>query len=175
MHFTHVTTSFAQGIGVSSHPLKDFHNFAGIPYPDGSPGFSCIVSRVGDWTGASIDNGPTKLWKRGIPGSGFGHTIILFKRVVLITTGSGMGPCLSLLTSKARGETRIMWQTRAPKKTYGEGVLELINGIDPKAVVIDTDTHGRHDMFPIAWDIATELNAEAVVSTFFLYAQSRFG
>jgi hypothetical protein len=162
LHFTHTTTGFGQGIGVSLHPLKDWHNFAGIPNIDGSPGFSLIISKAGDWTGAAIKNQPRTLWKRGIPGSGFGHAILLFKRVVLITTGSGMGPCLSLLVSDKRPPTRILWQTKSPRATYGDRVLDMIASIDKNAVVIDSDKHGRQDMLPVAWDMVKESNAEAV-------------
>ena len=162
LHFSHTTTGFAQGIGVSHHPLRDWHNFAGIPNVDGKPGFSVIVSRVGDFTGGAIERPPWQLWKRGIPASGFGHAILLFKRVLLITTGSGMGPCLSLLASDKRPPTRIFWQTRSPFKTYGPAVLDLISRIDEKAVVVDSDRHGRKDMFPAAWDMAVDFQAEAV-------------
>jgi hypothetical protein len=162
LHFTHTTTGFAQGVGVSHHPLRDWHNFAGIPNVNGKPGFSLIISKAGDWTGGAIKNQPRVLWKRGIPASGFGHAILLFRRVLLVTTGSGMGPCLSLLASDKRPPTRILWQTRSPRKTYGDGVLDLIAAIDRNAVVIDSDRHGRHDMFPVAWDMMKDFEAEAV-------------
>lgn len=162
LHFNYATTGFAQGVSVSKHPLRDWHSFAGIPNIDGSPGFSLIVSKAGDWTGAVIEEQPQALWKRGIPTSGFGRNCLLFKRILLVTTGSGMGPCLSLLSATNRPPIRILWQTRSPLKTYGERVLSMIAMVDKNAVVIDSDQHGRQDMFHIAWDMFKDFNAETV-------------
>jgi hypothetical protein len=162
LHFDYATTGFAQGVSVSRHPLRDWHSFAGIPNINGMPGFSLIVSKAGDWTGAVIKEQPQALWTRGIPTSGFGRNCLLFKRILLVTTGSGMGPCLSLLSAANRPPIRIIWQTRSPLKTYGEGVLSMIAMVDKNAVVIDSDKHGRQDMFPIAWDMFKDFNAEAV-------------
>ncbi|RDW56563.1 hypothetical protein BP6252_14091 [Coleophoma cylindrospora] len=161
LHFNFATAGFAQGISVSKHPLKDWHRFAGIPNIDSSPGFSLIVSKAGDWTSAAINEQPRALWKRGTLTSGFGRNCLLFNRILLITTGSGMGPCLSLLAAPNRPPIRI-WQTRSPQKTYGQEVLKMISMVDNNAVVIDSDKHGRQDMFPIAWDMVKDFNAEAV-------------
>lgn len=107
-------------------------------------------------------NQPAALWKRDIPGSGFGHAVLPFNRVLLVTTGSGLGPCLSLLVSKTRPPIRTLWSTRAPRKTHGDGVLDLVSSVDRNAVIIDTDKHGRQDMMPPAWDMAKDFKAEAV-------------
>jgi hypothetical protein len=162
LHFDFATSGFAQGVSVSRNPLRDWHSFAGIPNIDGTPGFSLIVSKAGDWTGAVIKEQPQVLWTRGIPTSGFGRNCLLFKRILLVTTGSGMGPCLSLLSAANRPPIRILWQTRSPLKTYGEEVLSMIAMVDKNAVVIDSDKHGRQDMFPLAWDMFKDFNAEAV-------------
>jgi hypothetical protein len=38
----------------------------------------------------------------------------------------------------------------------------MIALVDKNAVVIDSDKDGRRDMFPIAWDMAKDFDAEAV-------------
>jgi hypothetical protein len=162
LHFDFATTGFAQGISVSQNPLRDWHSFAGIPNIDGSRGFSLIVSKAGDWTSRVIKDQPKVLWKRGIPVSGFGRNCLLFKRILLITTGSGMGPCLSLLAAADRPPIRILWQTRSPLKTYGKRVLDMIAMVDKAAVIIDSSKDGRQDMFPFAWDMFKDFDAEAV-------------
>ena len=162
LHFNFATTGFAQGISVSQNPLRDWHSFAGIPNTDGSHGFSLIVSKAGDWTSRVIKDQPRTLWKRGIPVSGFGRNCLLFKRILLITTGSGMGPCLSLLAAKNRPPIRILWQTRSPLKTYGQRVLDMIAMVDKGAVIMDSSKDGRKDMFPFAWDMFKDFDAEAV-------------
>ena len=104
LHFAHTTIDFGHGLSLSRFPLRDWHSFATFPdSPSTScrgttkadPTFSCLISKAGDWTGHTIINPPTHLWIRGIPVYGFGYVIKLFRRVVLVTTGSGIGPCLS--------------------------------------------------------------------------------
>ena len=83
LHFNYTKTKMSQGISISRHPLRDWHSFAAIPDRDG---FSLVVSKAGDWTSSVITDCPTKLWKRAVPTYGFGRTIPLFKRVLLLAT-----------------------------------------------------------------------------------------
>lgn len=161
LHFSYTTTKFSQGVGVSTHPLRDWHSFAGIPDPSGK-GFSLVISKAGDWTSARIRNPPTQLWKRAVPAYGFGHAALLFRKVLIVVTGSGIGPCLSLLASDARPPSRVLWQTRNPRKTYGDKILNAVAELDPDAVIIDTDEYGRQDMMGISWSLLKEFEAEAV-------------
>lgn len=161
LHFKYTTTTFSQGIGVSTHPLRDWHSFAGIPDPSGK-GFSLVISKASDWTSSCIRNPPTQLWKRAAPAYGFGRAVLLFRRVLIVVTGSGIGACLSLLASDARPPTRVLWQTRNPRKTYGDKILDAVGELDPDAVVIDTDEYGRQDMMDVAWSLVQESEAEAV-------------
>lgn len=161
LHFTYTTTKFSQGIGVSTHPLRDWHSFAGIPDPSGK-GFSLVISKAGDWTSACIRNPPTRLWKRAVPAYGFGRAISLFSKALIVVTGSGIGPCLSLLASDARPPIRVLWQTRNPRKTYGDKMLNAVAELDPDAVIIDSDEYGRQDMMDISWSLVKEFEAEAV-------------
>ena len=161
VHFKYTTTKFAQGVGISTHPLRDWHSFAGIPDSSGD-GFSLVISKAGDWTSACIRNRPTHLWKRAVPAYGFGRVVSLFTKALVVVTGSGIGPCLSLLASDARPPLRVLWQTRNPRKTYGDKILDTVAQLDPDAVVIDTDEHGRQDMMAISWSLAQEFGAEAV-------------
>ncbi len=161
LHFNYTTTRFSQGIGVSTHPLRDWHSFAGIPDPSGK-GFSLVISKAGDWTAACIRKPPTKLWKRAVPAYGFGRAISLFHKALIVVTESGIGPCLSLLASDARPPLRVLWQTRNPRKTYGDKILDGVAELDPDTVIIDSDEYGRQDMMDVAWSIVKEFEAEAV-------------
>ncbi|KAA8652595.1 hypothetical protein EYZ11_003720 [Aspergillus tanneri] len=161
LHFSHTTTTFGKGIQLAKHPLQDWHGFATFPNPDGQ-GFSCLVSKAGDWTSACIKDQPTYLWKRGVLVFGFAYAMRLFKRIVVVTTGSGIGPCLSFLGDDNRPELRVVWQTRAPLKTYGPDVLNLVSRMDANPVVIDTDQSGRVDMIPLIRRLVQEFEAEAV-------------
>jgi hypothetical protein len=163
LHFSYTHPSFSQGISISRHPLRDWHAFAAIPYTS-SRGFSLVVSAAGDWTTSLIrnPNPPTHLWKRNIPACSFLQTMLLFKRCLLVTTGSGIGPCLSLISAPNRPPLRILWSTRSPMKTYGKSVLDDVQRLDPNAMIIDTSVHRRQDMLPIAWNLANRHQAEAV-------------
>ncbi|KAK7911697.1 hypothetical protein PG985_014178 [Apiospora marii] len=145
LHFTHTSVAFGQGLSVSQHPLRDWHSFAAFPNRHDSPAtrFSLLVSRAGDWTAAAIAQPPRRLWTRGVPLHGFGYVLRLFPRVVLVTTGSGIGPCLSFLADEQRRPAmRVLWQTRDPAATYGARVLGLVRRMDPEPVVIDTSDGG---------------------------------
>lgn len=61
-------------------------------------------------------------WKRGTLMYGFIHVMRVFRRVVIIATGSGIGPCLSWLSEKNRPPLRVLWQTRNPGRTYGSEI-----------------------------------------------------
>lgn len=93
---------------------------------------------------------------------GFIHVMRVFRRVVVVATGSGMGPCLSFLSEKHRPQLRVLWQTRNPHRTYGPGVLSLVHQLDPTPLLIDTNTSGRVDMVPIIQELVREIDAEAV-------------
>ncbi|RDW63016.1 integral membrane protein TmpA [Aspergillus mulundensis] len=163
LHFNHTTTTFGKGIQLSKHPLQDWHGFATFPDVDrDGKSFSSLISKAGDWTAATIKNQPTHLWKRGVLIYGFAYAMRVYKRVVVVTTGSGIGPCLSFLGDENRPSLRVIWQTRAPKRTYGKEVLNLVGRMDPNPVIIDTNSSGRLDMVPLIRQIAREHDAEAI-------------
>ncbi|KAL4735346.1 hypothetical protein BDV11DRAFT_196231 [Aspergillus similis] len=163
LHFSHTTTTFGKGIQLSKHPLQDWHGFATFPDVDrDGKSFSSLVSKAGDWTAATIKDQPTHLWKRGVLIYGFAYAMRVYKRVVVVTTGSGIGPCLSFLGDENRPSLRVIWQTRAPKRTYGKEVLNLVGRMDPNPVIIDTNSSGRLNMVPVIRQIAREHDAEAI-------------
>ncbi|KAH8424794.1 uncharacterized protein LDX57_002537 [Aspergillus melleus] len=161
LHLDHASTAFGKVIALSRHPGQDWHSFATFPDPDGRS-FSCLVSKAGDWTTRCIDQQPTRLWKRGVLMYGFIHVMRLFRRVVVVTTGSGIGPCLSFLSEPSRPSLRIIWQTRNPTRTYGRDVVNLVRQLDPNPLVIDTNSSGRVDMVPVVQELVREFEAEAV-------------
>lgn len=83
-------------IRITHSPLKEWHAFATIPEPERAE-FSLIVSRAGDWTANIIQNPPTKLWVRGLPTNGVLRVAPMFRRMVLVATGSGIGPCANTI------------------------------------------------------------------------------
>ncbi|KAK4194357.1 hypothetical protein QBC40DRAFT_188357 [Triangularia verruculosa] len=149
------------GIRITDRPLVEWHAFAAIPEPDGKPGLSILVSRAGDWTGRIIDKPPTHLWTRGEPASGVLAIAPLFKKIVLVATGSGIGPCLPVIM-ECKVPCRILWSTKNPLKTYGQGVIDTVKKCDDTAVIWDTDNMGRPDLVQLAWELYQESGAECV-------------
>lgn len=89
---------------------------------------------------------------------------LMFRNVVLVTTGSGIGPCLNLLSMEAstRPAVRVLWSTPKPLATFGEEIVENVREADPNAVIWDTKVLGRPDMVALTWQLLMESKAEAV-------------
>ncbi|KAJ3892511.1 hypothetical protein GG344DRAFT_64499 [Lentinula edodes] len=164
LHFKYRNMKPFYGLKVSSKPLLEWHAFATIPDDDanGKPdGFSIVVSNAGDWTNDIIQNPPKKLWVRGYPLHGLLYTSKLFRKIVVVATGSGIGPPLSLFYADFTPR-RIFWSTPAPETTYGSKVIDMVKKADPDAWIWDTRKQGRPDMVAVTYKLVAESGAEAV-------------
>lgn len=164
LHFKYRPMNPFYGIKISEKPLLEWHAFATIPDADENGkinGFSVVVSNAGDWTNKLIHDPPKKLWIRGYPLHGLLYTSKLFKRIVVVATGSGIGPCLSLLYADCTPR-RVLWSTQHPEVTYGPGVLNTVLKADPDAIIWNTRTLGRPDMVALTYQLVLESKAEAV-------------
>lgn len=141
-----------------------------------------VVSAAGDWTRGLIAAaqqasrqqellaGEKKkigvgmsFYVKSHPRAGVLSLSCLYKRVVIITTGSGIGPSLSSLLDRPVGQSvRLVWSTRSPLATYGAGIMHLVDRADPDAIILDTDEMGRPDLLEVAWRLYKEMDAEAV-------------
>lgn len=170
LHLSGADSRLGKTISLATHPLQDWHSFATFPdeprcididdeeaaiaKTSAAKGYcSVLVSRAGDWTGARINEPPTELWTRGEQPYGFTRVMRLFRRVVIVATGSGIGPCLAFLAEGGeacrRPAIRLVWQTRSPQQTYGSRVLDLVHRLDPDAMILDTSKQGRRvDLLP---------------------------
>ncbi|KAF9697754.1 hypothetical protein EKO04_004054 [Ascochyta lentis] len=170
---------------LSSSPLREWHPFATFPNLDANgskQGNSMVVSSAGDWTKGLVTTtqrrcqqqqsvqGSEKegsvqmsFYVKSHPRAGVLSLSCLYKRVVIITTGSGIGPSLSSLLDRPAGqEARLVWSTRSPLATYGAGIMSLVERADPEAIVLDTDEMGRPDLLAVAWRVYKKMDAEAV-------------
>jgi NAD(P)H-flavin reductase len=126
-------TGTGTAIRITDSPLKEWHAFATIREP-GRSGFSLIVSRAGDWTSKVIDNPPTKLWVRGIPTHGFLRVVPLFRRMILVATGSGIGPCANAIFED-RIPVRLLWASPNARETFGDEFVDQLLRYAPDAVL----------------------------------------
>jgi hypothetical protein len=175
-------------LSISSSPLREWHPFATFPSMHPSePGGSMVISSAGDWTnrviqhatirsevqtnitkGLRIDGKSTEgfklnFWVKSHPKAGVLSLSCLFPRVLILTTGSGIGPSLSSLLDRPAGQVaRLIWSTRSPLETYGQHMLDLVQQADPDALVMDTNAMGRPDLLDVAWRMYKEVQAEAV-------------
>jgi hypothetical protein len=164
----HLQQDFKPPVGttrsISRRPLYGWHPFANVPVPKGSGerGYRMTVSRAGDWTGELIDSPPPYVWVRGIPTVGVINVKKLFTKVVIVTTGSGIGPALGHLLA-AETPSQLVWATRDPTETYGTALVDEILTAQPEAIIWNTDELGRPDMLRLAYRAYINSGAEAVI------------
>lgn len=163
--FSYTTPVNGSFVRLSNRPLLEWHSFATIPNPGqlaDSKGFSLIVSNAGDWTKQVIQKPQTKIWVRGLPTCGVMRIATLFNRVLIIATGSGIGPVLGHINHPSC-PTQLLWSTPNPEKTFGRGIVKTIKKSIPDAVVHDTKIKGRPDLVRMGYNMATNFGAEAVI------------
>jgi hypothetical protein len=147
---------------ISRSPFVGWHHFANVPAAPGATGYRMLVSRAGDWTSELIDEPPTHVWVRGIPTVGVANVRKLFTKVVIVATGSGIGPVLGHLLDTSV-PSRLVWVTKNPRLTYGDAFVDEIQAAHPDALIWDTGTFGKPDVWQLAYDAYVESGAEAVV------------
>jgi hypothetical protein len=156
-----VTPAFASAVGISRSPLREWHAFATVTTP-GQSGFRVLISRAGDWTGRFIDDPPSHVWVRGTPVSApMAKVALLYKHVVYVVTGSGIGPCLGQILA-ARVPATLVWSTRDPRATYGDALVDEVQAAQPEALIWDTSQHGKPDLVRLTLDACRDSGAEAV-------------
>lgn len=95
------------------------------------------------------------------------HVSKLFRKIILIATGSGIGPCLAVLKA-GQVDCRVLWSTRSPRATFGDKLVDDVLGADREAVIYDTGRSGgssstRPDVVKMGYSLYRECRAEAVV------------
>jgi ferredoxin-NADP reductase len=99
---------------------------------------------------------------RGIPTCGVARVATLFNRVVLIATGSGIGPLLGHIQNPTFAY-RLIWSTPDPDTTFGAPLLATIRHHDPDAIIHDTKMSGRPDLVKMGYNLTKHFSAEAVI------------
>ncbi|OCL07920.1 hypothetical protein AOQ84DRAFT_278088, partial [Glonium stellatum] len=162
LHFSHRLPQFS-GIAISESPLFEWHQFATFPAPHGQPGGSMIISAAGDWTNRTVRNPRRKYWVKGVPKIGMLSMASIFQRVVIVTTGSGIGPIMSFFTSRPSDQVcRLIWSTPSPVETFGQTLNDWVLEVNPEAIIINTRVTGRPDLVRMTYQVYREFNAEAV-------------
>lgn len=151
------------GVRLSDAPLKEWHPFACIPSRDGGKsGGSVIISDAGDWTRKTIANPKPYYYIKGVPVIGVLAMARIFRRVVMVTTGSGIGPCLAIMQDVADTKCRVIWSAPDPYRTFGEEIVNTVLDVDQDAVIWDTRKNGRPNIVTLAYQLYKDMDAEAV-------------
>jgi len=158
--FDYTTPAVGTSVRLAERPLADWHGFATITNASGI-GFSLVISNAGDFTKRTIARAPTHIYVRGIPTCGVLRIATLFKSIVLVATGSGIGPCLAVIIAK-KIPCRILWTAPNPEETFGKDIVNSVMDCDPKAIIHNTRTQGKPDMNLMAYQLWKESGAEAV-------------
>ncbi|KAK1472425.1 AMP-binding enzyme [Colletotrichum cuscutae] len=166
LHFDYTVPVNGSFVRLSQRPLLEWHSFATIPAPEKvehrEKGFSLVVSNAGDWTKNCIQKPPTHIWVRGVPTCGVMRIATCFNRVVVIATGSGIGPLLGHIQQPSCA-TQLIWSTPKPEQTFGKPLLDAIKKKIPNAVIHDTKISGRPDLVKMGYNLVQSFNAEAVI------------
>jgi hypothetical protein len=161
VRFAHTTPFAGSSTAISLNPLLEWHSFANIPTPNQS-GFRLIISRAGDWTGQFIEQLPSHVWVKGITTAGVANVETLFKSVLYVATGSGIGPVMPHLLA-GNVPVHLIWSTRSPRRTYGDALVDEILQAQPQALIWDTDERGKPDLVQLACAAVEALGVEAVI------------
>ncbi|KAF6794667.1 nonribosomal peptide synthetase 12 [Colletotrichum sojae] len=166
LHFGYTVPVNGSFVRLSHRPLLEWHSFATIPAPEavgGRPkGFSLVVSNAGDWTRNCIDRAPTSMYVRGVSVCGVMRIATCFNRIVVIATGSGIGPLLGHIQAPSC-PTQLIWSTPRPEETFGKELLDTIKEKIPNAVIHDTKVSGRPDLVKMGYNLVNSFGAEAVI------------
>ncbi len=84
------------------------------------------------------------------------------RKVVLVATGSGIGPVLGHLLDTSV-PSRLVWVTKNPRLTYGDAFVDEIEAAQPDAMIWDTGALGKPDVLQLAYAAYVESGAEAVI------------
>ncbi|KAF5382433.1 hypothetical protein D9615_002852 [Tricholomella constricta] len=161
LYFDYVTPKAGSFVRLSHNPWTEWHGFATVPEP-GMKGFSLVVSKAGDWTADQIAHPPTHVWVRGIPTYGVIRIVPLFRRVILVATGSGIGPCTPAILEQ-RIPMRLLWTAPNVRETFGDKLVDSIIAAAPDAVIYNTRKQGKPDMVKLTYRMVKEFDAEAVI------------
>jgi hypothetical protein len=160
LHFKEMVLPFVT-LRISDAPLREWHSFACIPDLENGGG-SMLISDAGDWTRKTIQAPKEYYYIKGVPVIGVLCMAQIFRKVVVVTTGSGIGPCLGTIQDIPKTACRVVWSTPSPWQTYGEEICNAVLRVDTQAVIIDTRVTGRPNLVELAYGLYIESQAEAV-------------
>ncbi len=146
---------------ISRRALADWHAFAVVSRETLIASHMMVISGVGDFTRELITTPPTTLYTRRLKFPGLPYCVPMYRRSIIIATGAGMAPYLSLLPVLPRGRHRLIWVGRSFRECFGDRLYEMALQW-PDLVLVDTTKSGRPDMTALAVEHYRDFEADAV-------------
>ena len=146
---------------ISRHALADWHAFAIVSGEKKAVSHMMLISGVGDFTKGLISKPPAALYVRKLKFPGLPYCVPMYRRSVIIATGAGMAPYLSLLPVLPRGSHRLIWIGRSFRECFGNNLCDIAFRW-PDLVLVDTTNGARPDLTALAVDNYRSFGADAV-------------
>lgn len=147
---------------------REWHAFAvSTTQTEGANRCCLVIRRAGDWTerlgrDAEQGHGPTRLAVRRLRGFGFmGHARV-YRRVLVLATGAGIGPVLPYLLGHRQAGLRCLWIGRDHRAAVGGELVDRLLATG-QVTLVDT-TVGRPDIAALVGRHAPAYDAVFVVS-----------
>jgi hypothetical protein len=160
-----ITFLAGSGVGrfgrISRHVLSDWHSFALVSCGSPSTSHKMLICRAGDFTGELINAPPTRLYVRKVGYPGLPYCMSMYQRVVVIASGAGVAPYVSMLSRQYHGRCRLIWIGRAFRATFGDEFCDRVFEW-PDLLLVDTANGGRPDLVSLAVDNYHGFGADAV-------------
>jgi hypothetical protein len=146
---------------ISRHALADWHAFALFSEERKAVSHMMVISGLGDFTKGLITTPPATLYVRMLKFPGLPYCVPMYRRSIIIATGAGMVPYLSLLAVLPRGSHRLIWIGRSFRECFGNNLCDFVFRW-PDLVLVDTTSGARPDMTALAVDHYRSFEADAV-------------
>jgi hypothetical protein len=146
---------------ISRRALADWHAFAVVSGATMAESHVMVISGVGDFTRELITTPPAALYVRRLKFPGLPYCVPMYQRSIIIATGAGMAPYLSLLPILRRGRHRFIWVGRSFREYFGTRLYEMALQW-PDLVLVDTARSGRPDLTALAVENYRSFGADAV-------------
>lgn len=149
---------------ISRSPLSEWHAFGIIS--DGKEEHMMLAGAVGDFTRGLVSNPPTHLWVRGLRFAGLPYLINMYKRVVVVATGSGICVFLSFMLQPCPADVYFIWVAKGIEQNFGDEIVRKIESYPAEKMIIhDTAVCGRPNVSEMTVEAVRRWGAEVVIVT----------
>ena len=96
-----------------------------------------------------------------------GHSSLLPAPVIVLRPARLTNPRRVLLSTRSHPTDAppggLVWSTRDPRATYGDGLIDEVQAAQPDALIWDTTQRGKPDLVALALRARRDFDAEAVI------------